>query len=133
MYVEKYSHVIHMVSSVTGKLKADTDSFDLFRACFPAGTVSGAPKIRAMEIITELEQAKRRTYAGAVGYFSYSGNTDTAITIRTILYKDNVAYVQAGAGIVADSIPEKEYMETKNKAKALFSAINIAEKYYKKS
>jgi len=130
MVIEKYSHVMHLVSSVTGEIKQDYDSFDLFKACFPAGTVSGAPKIRAMEIISELEPNYRGPYAGAVGYFSYSGNMDMAINIRTILYKNNVAYIQAGAGIVADSIVEKEYQEIKNKAKALFSAIDLTEKYY---
>ncbi|MDI6641003.1 MAG: anthranilate synthase component I [Elusimicrobiota bacterium] len=136
MIIEKYSHVIHLVSSVIGKLKNNRDCFDLFRACFPAGTVTGAPKIRAMEIIAELEKNTRGPYAGAVGYFSYSGNMDMAITIRTILFYKNTAYVQAGAGIVADSNPYREYIETKNKAKALFQAIELAEReksYLKKS
>ncbi|MCB4790619.1 MAG: anthranilate synthase component I [Elusimicrobia bacterium] len=128
MEIEKYSHVIHIASSVIGKLKPGMDSFDLLRACFPAGTVSGAPKIRAMEIIAELEPVSRGPYAGAVGYFSFSGNMDMAIAIRTIVLKDKTAYAQAGAGIVADSVPEKEYFETKNKAKALFEAIDLAEK-----
>ena len=119
MKVEKYSHVMHMVSSVTGALNKGLNAFDLFRACFPAGTVSGAPKIRAMEIISELEPETRGTYAGAVGYFSYSGNMDMAITIRTIFYKNGTAYVQAGAGIVADSIPEKEFEECTLKANFL--------------
>ena len=127
MVIEKYSHVIHLVSFITGKLKKGMDAFDLFEACFPAGTVSGAPKIRAMQIIAELEKTPRETYAGSVGYFSYSGNMDMAITIRTILFKDKTAYVQAGAGIVADSNPEKEYTETLNKAGALFSAITLAQ------
>ncbi|MFN3966768.1 MAG: anthranilate synthase component I [Endomicrobiia bacterium] len=129
MNIERYSHVIHLVSSVIGELKNNSDAFDLFEACFPAGTVTGAPKIRAMEIISELEPSCRGPYAGAVGYFSYSGSMDMAINIRTILYKKNKAYVQAGAGIVADSNPEREFQETKNKAKALFSAIELAENY----
>jgi anthranilate synthase component 1 len=127
MDIEKYSHVIHIASSVVGKLKPGMDSFDLLRATFPAGTVSGAPKIRAMEIIDELETTERGVYAGAAGYFSFSGNMDMAITIRTIVLKDKIAYAQAGAGIVADSVPAKEYIETKNKAQALFEAINLAE------
>ncbi len=126
MTVEKYSHVLHLVSSVVGHLKKDKDIFDLFRACFPAGTVTGAPKVRAMQVIREKEEIKRGPYAGCVGYFSFSKNMDTCITIRTIIAKDGVAYVQAGAGIVADSIPEKEYEETLNKAKALIKAIQIA-------
>jgi len=104
------------------------DQYDLLKACFPAGTVSGAPKVRAMEIIEELEPCRRGPYAGALGYFSFSGNMDTCIIIRTILIKDNIAYVQAGAGIVADSEPESEYEETLNKARALIKAIEIAEK-----
>lgn len=128
MAIEKYSHVMHIVSDVSGKLKRGKDVFDVVRAAFPAGTVSGAPKIRAMEIIDELERCKRATYAGSVGYFSFSGNMDTCITIRTILVKNNTAYVQAGAGIVADSKPSKEYLETINKAKAMLKAIEQAEK-----
>lgn len=128
MVVEKYSHVMHMVSNVHGILSKDKDSFGLVKACFPAGTVSGAPKIRAMEIIDELEPSRRGIYAGAVGYFSFSGNMDTCIIIRTILIKDRVAYIQAGAGIVADSDPEKEYQETVNKAKAMVSAVELAER-----
>ncbi|MDD5681024.1 MAG: anthranilate synthase component I [Candidatus Omnitrophica bacterium] len=126
MRIEKYSHVMHIVSDVVGRLSKNRDGFDLVRASFPAGTVSGAPKIRAMEIIDELETRKRGTYAGCVGYFSFSGNIDTCITIRTILVKDNKAYVQAGAGIVADSKPAKEYHETLNKARALIKAIEEA-------
>lgn len=125
--IEKYSHVMHIVSDVTGRLKADKDQFDVIRATFPAGTVSGAPKIRAMEIIDELENVRRGPYAGCVGYFSFSGNLDSCITIRTIVIKDNTAYVQAGAGIVADSKPEREYEETLNKAAALMKAIDISE------
>ena len=127
MKVERYSHVMHLVSNINGKVKKDKDQFDVLRASFPAGTVTGAPKVRAMEIIEELEPIRRGPYAGAVGYFSFSGNLDTCITIRTLVIKDNIAYLQAGAGIVADSIPEKEYEETKNKAKALMEAILSAE------
>jgi anthranilate synthase component 1 len=127
MDVERYSHVMHLVSHVQGKLKAGLSQFDALRSCFPAGTVSGAPKIRAMEIIAELEKEKRGPYAGAVGYFDFSGNLDTAITIRTIVIKNNIAYIQAGAGIVADSIPECEYQESLNKAQALLAAIEQAE------
>ena len=128
MVIEKYSHVMHIVSDVLGVLKKGKDVFDVVRASFPAGTVSGAPKIRAMEIIDELENTRRGTYAGSVGYFSFSGNIDTCITIRTILIKGDSAYVQAGAGIVADSKPEKEYKETLNKAKAMLNAIREAER-----
>jgi anthranilate synthase component 1 len=126
--VENYSHVIHLVSHVEGKLKPELNAYDALRACFPAGTVSGAPKIRAMEIIAEFEKDKRALYAGAVGYFSYSGNMDTAIAIRTIVLKNNVAHIQAGAGIVADSVPALEYAETINKARALLRAIDEAER-----
>ncbi len=127
MVIEKYSHVMHIVSDVIGSLKEENDAFDLIRATFPAGTVTGAPKVRAMEIIDELEKSRRGPYAGSVGYFSFSGNLDTCITIRTIVIKGNTAYVQAGAGIVADSKPEKEYEETLNKAAALIKALDIAE------
>ncbi|UCD54909.1 MAG: anthranilate synthase component I [Candidatus Omnitrophota bacterium] len=127
MVIEKYSHVMHIVSDVSGILKPKSDIFGLIRASFPAGTVAGAPKIRAMEIIDELENVKRGIYAGSVGYFSFSGNLDTCITIRTILVKGNTAYVQAGAGIVADSKPDREYEETQNKAKAMLKAIEQAE------
>ncbi len=130
MDVERYSHVMHLVSHVQGKLRSDLTPFDALRACFPAGTVSGAPKIRAMEIIAELEPDKRGPYAGAVGYFSFSGNLDTAITIRTIAMTDGTAHVQAGAGIVYDSVPEREYQECMNKAKALMKAIEAAEEAY---
>jgi len=127
MDIERYSHVMHLVSHVQGRLRAGLSQYDALRACFPAGTVSGAPKIRAMEIIAELEPDKRGPYAGAVGYFDFSGNLDTAIAIRTIVIKDGIAYVQAGAGIVADSIPANEYQECLNKAQALLSAIEQAE------
>ena len=127
MGVERYSHVMHIVSNIQGSLAPGKNAFDVFRAAFPAGTVSGAPKIRAMEIIEELEPVRRGPYAGAVGYFSFSGNMDTCITIRSIFIKGGKAYVQVGAGIVADSIPEKEYEETLNKAQATFRAIQLAE------
>ena len=127
MSVERYSHVMHIVSNVRGTLAPGKNGFDVFRATFPAGTVSGAPKIRAMEIIEELEPCRRGFYAGAVGYFSFQGNMDTCITIRSILVKDGRAYVQAGGGVVADSDPEKEYEETLHKAQAIFKAIELAE------
>jgi len=127
MDVERYSHVMHLVTHVQGKLSYDLTAFDALRACFPAGTVSGAPKIRAMEIIAELEPEKRGPYAGAVGYFSFSGNMDMAIAIRTMVVNKGIAYVQAGGGIVYDSVPEREYEETMNKARALLKAINQAE------
>ncbi|MBI4378995.1 MAG: anthranilate synthase component I [Nitrospinae bacterium] len=128
MVVEKYSHVMHIVSNVRGRLEKGLDCYDIIRATFPAGTVSGAPKIRAMEIIEELEPARRGIYAGAVGYFSFSGNMDMAITIRTLLIKGNTAYLGIGAGIVADSDPESEFEETMNKGKALIKAIELAER-----
>lgn len=127
MHVERYSHVMHIVSNVTGKLDTSKTSYDVLRACFPAGTVSGAPKIRAMEIIDELEPTRRGPYAGAVGYFSFSGNMDMCINIRTVVIKKHQAFVQAGAGIVADSNPEHEYEETCNKARAMMKAIELAE------
>ncbi|MBN3038869.1 MAG: anthranilate synthase component I [Candidatus Omnitrophica bacterium] len=128
MVIEKYSHVMHIVSEVVGKLRKDKDIYELIRACFPAGTVSGAPKIRAMQIIDELENVRRGPYAGLVGYFSFSGNLDSCITIRTIVIRNNAAYIQAGAGIVADSIPQREYQETKNKAQAMLKAVQLAER-----
>lgn len=128
MNIEKYSQVMHIVSTVRGIIRKNVDAYQVLACCFPAGTVSGAPKIRAMEIIEELENIKRGPYAGAVGYFDFFGNMDTAINIRTIVLKNNQAYIQAGAGIVADSHPEKEYYETINKAKALFKAIELAER-----
>jgi anthranilate synthase component 1 len=127
MDVERYSHVMHLVSHVQGKLRPELDALDTLKACFPAGTVSGAPKIRAMELIAELEPEKRGPYAGALGYVSFSGNLDMAITIRTIVLKDGIAHVQAGCGIVADSIPAKEYEESMSKAQALLKAIEQAE------
>ena len=130
MVVEKYSHVLHLVSGVTARLRSGKTAFDVLRATFPAGTVSGAPKVRAMEIIAELERHDRGTYAGAVGYFSFSGNLDTCITIRTVLIKDRRAYIQAGAGIVADSQPAREYQETLNKARGMLQAIELAEKRF---
>ena len=127
MEVERYSRVMHLVSHVAGKLKPELDAYDAMRACFPAGTLSGAPKIRAMEIISELEGEKRGPYGGAVGYFSFSGNVDTAITLRTGVIKDGVVYIQAGGGVVADSTPEDEYQETLDKAGAFLKAIDKAE------
>jgi len=128
MKIERYSHVMHIVSQVTGALADNHNAFDVMKACFPAGTVSGAPKIRAMQIIEELEPTRRGPYAGAVGYFSFSGNMDTCINIRTVVIKDSEAYVQAGAGIVADSDPTKEYEETCNKARAMMRGIEMAER-----
>ena len=127
MDVERYSHVMHLVSQVEGRLKPEMDAFDALRATFPAGTVSGAPKIRAMEIIAELEEDQRGPYAGALGYFGFGGNMETAITIRTIVMKDGVASVQAGGGIVYDSTPDAEFEETVNKAMGMFTALDLAE------
>jgi len=131
MEVERYSHVMHIVSNVTGKLREDKDFFDAFISCMPAGTVSGAPKLRAMGIIAELENEARGAYAGAIGYLGFSGNLNTCITIRTIIFKNGKAYVQAGAGIVYDSVPESEYTETVNKAKALLKSIRMAEAIFR--
>lgn len=128
MYVERFSHVMHLTSNVIGKLRSDKNSYDLLRATFPAGTLSGAPKVRAMEIIDELEPTRRGPYGGVIGYFSFGGNLDTCITLRTIVVKDGVAYVQAGGGVVADSDPALEYEETRNKARAALRAIALAEK-----
>jgi anthranilate synthase component 1 len=128
MGIERYSHVMHLVSNVEGTLRKGLDAFDVLTACFPAGTVTGAPKVRAMEIIEELEPMRRGPYAGAVGYLSYSGNMDTCITIRTLIIRGNKVYVQAGAGIVADSAPEREYEETLNKAKGMMRAVEMAER-----
>lgn len=127
MEIERYSHVMHIVSNVTGQLAPDKDFYDAFLSCLPAGTVSGAPKLRAMEIIAELENEARGAYAGAIGYLGFSGNLNTCITIRTIIFKHGKAYVQAGAGIVWDSVPENEYEETVNKAKGMLKAIRSAE------
>jgi anthranilate synthase component 1 len=126
MVVERYSHVMHIVSNVTGVLRKECDAFDAFAATFPQGTVSGAPKIRAMEIIDELETVRRGVYAGAVGYFSYTGNTDTAIALRTLLIKNNRVYIQAGGGVVADSDPGAEFEESVNKARAMVRALQAA-------
>ena len=123
MVVEQYSHVMHISSNVTGVLRDEMDSMDAFKACLPAGTVSGAPKVRAMEIIDEFEPTRRGPYAGAVGYFDYRGNMDTCITLRTMVMCGGKIYIQAGAGLVADSDPASEYQETVNKAKALLSAV----------
>ena len=131
MVIERYSHVMHIVTQVEGKLSADKTNYDLMRATFPAGTVSGAPKIRAMQIISQLEQTTRGPYAGTVGYFSFNGNLDTCITIRTALIKDGKAYVQAGGGWVADSEPENEFQETVNKSMAMRKAIAMAEGFVK--
>ncbi len=125
MRVEKYSHVQHLVSNVVGKVREGTDAFDILRATFPAGTVTGAPKVRAMEIIEELEPTSRGIYAGAVGFFSFTGDADFAITIRTLVAGRDAAYIQVGAGIVADSIPSQEYLETQNKARALLVAAGV--------
>ena len=123
MSVERYSHVMHLVSAIEAKLRDGLDRFDALAACFPAGTVSGAPKVRAMEIISELEPTRRGLYAGAIGYLDFSGNLDTCIALRTLVFKDGKAYIQVGAGIVADSQPEAEYQETVAKAMALLESI----------
>jgi anthranilate synthase component 1 len=128
MVIERYSHVMHITSNVTGQLSAGRDAFDALAACLPAGTVSGAPKVRAMEIIDELERHRRGPYAGAVGYIDFAGNMDTCIALRTIVIENGTAYVQAGAGIVADSIPANEYEETLNKARGLLKAIEITQR-----
>ena len=128
MIIERYSHVMHIVSNVTGELKKGMNAMDVLRSTFPAGTVSGAPKIRAMEIIDELEPVKRGVYSGAVGYISWNGNMDTAIAIRTAVIKDKTLHIQVGAGIVADSIPKNEWDETMNKGRAIFQAVSLAEK-----
>lgn len=126
MTVERYSHVMHIVSNVTGRLAPGKSAFDALLACFPAGTVSGAPKVRAMEIIDSMEVSRRGPYAGVVGYFDFSGNLDTCITIRTIVASGGVAYVQAGAGVVADSVPEAEAEETRQKAEGMIKAVAAA-------
>jgi anthranilate synthase component 1 len=127
MQIERYSHVMHIVSTVRGKLKDGMSAYSALRACFPAGTLSGAPKIRAMEIITEMENTRRGVYGGAVGYFSFDGNMDVAIAIRTLQIQNGVAYLGAGGGIVADSDPGTEYEETMNKGMASMMAVKIAE------
>ncbi len=129
MVVERYSHVMHIVSNVVGRLREECDAFDAFRATFPQGTVSGAPKIRAMEIIDELENVRRGVYAGAVGYFSFTGNTDTAIALRTLLIRNNRVYIQAGGGVVADSDPAAEFEESVNKARAMVRALQAAREF----
>ena len=128
MFIERYSHVMHLVSSLCGELRDGVDRWDALMACFPAGTVSGAPKVRAMEIIDELEPTKRGVYAGAVMYVDFSNNLDSCIAIRTLVVRGNKGYIQAGGGIVADSVPENEYMETVNKSRALIRAINLAQR-----
>ena len=127
MVIERYSHVMHIVSNVEAKIKPGLGAIDVLRATFPAGTVSGAPKVRAMEIIDELEPVKRGVYAGAVGYLGFHGNMDVAIALRTAVVKDGRLHVQAGGGVVADSEPDAEWMETQNKAKALLRAAEMAE------
>jgi anthranilate synthase component 1 len=127
MTIERYSHVMHIVSHVSGQLAGGRSAFDVMRATFPAGTVSGAPKVRAMQIINDLETHKRCVYAGAVGYFRFDGDSDSCIALRTVVLKDGVAHVQAGAGVVADSTPEGEYQETVNKARAALRAVSLAQ------
>src|SRR5689334_12099605 len=126
MYVERYSHVMHLVSAIEGRLRPELDALDAFAACFPAGTLSGAPKVRAMEIIEELEPVRRGVYGGSVLYADFAGNLDSCIAIRTMVVKGKRAYVQAGAGIVADSDPASEYQESVNKAQALVKAVEAA-------
>lgn len=127
MIIERYSHVMHIVSQVVGKIRTGCTAYDLMRATFPAGTLSGAPKVRALQIIAELEQSKRGVYGGAIGYFGYEGNHDSCIGIRTAVIKDGKIYIQSGAGIVADSIPKNEFLETINKAKGMLKAVSLAE------
>jgi anthranilate synthase component 1 len=127
MVIERYSHVMHIVSEVKGRLRGGLGPLDVLKACFPAGTVSGAPKVRALEIIRELEPVKRGIYSGAVGYIGWNGNLDTAIAIRTAVVKDGWLHVQAGAGIVHDSVPENEWQETLNKARALLRAVEMTQ------
>jgi anthranilate synthase component 1 len=128
MFIERYSHVMHLVSSLKGDLRDDVDRWDALMACFPAGTVSGAPKVRAMEIIDEMEPTKRGVYAGAIMYVDFSNNLDSCIAIRTLVVRGNKGYIQAGGGLVADSVPENEYQETVNKSRALIRAINLAQR-----
>ena len=126
MGIERYSHVMHIVSHVVAQLRTDQDAYDVLRATFPAGTVSGAPKVRAMQLISDLEKRKRGCYAGAVGYFGFDGNLDSCIALRSVVLKNGRAYIQAGAGIVADSVPAAEYDETENKAAAMMQALSMA-------
>jgi anthranilate synthase component I len=127
MIIERYSHVMHIVSNVEGRLRPDRSAYDVMRATFPAGTVSGSPKVRAMQVINEMEKSKRGVYAGAVGYFGFDGNSDSCIALRTVVLKGGKAYVQAGAGVVADSTPEGEYNETVSKAMGMMAAIARAQ------
>jgi anthranilate synthase component 1 len=129
MVLERYSHVMHLVSGLSAQLRPDLSALDALYACFPAGTVSGAPKVRAMEIIEELEPDRRGLYGGAVGYVDFSGNLDTCIALRTMVLRDGAVRVQAGAGIVADSDPEREYAETLSKAEAMFTAVRMAPEF----
>jgi anthranilate synthase component 1 len=126
MFIERYSHVMHLASTLKAELRADVDRWDTLMACFPAGTLSGAPKVRAMQIIDELEPTKRGVYAGTIMYVDFSNNLDSCIGLRTLVVRGNRGYIQAGAGIVADSVPESEYTETVNKSRALIRAINLA-------
>jgi anthranilate synthase component 1 len=130
MTIEKYSHVMHIVSNVHGTLREDRTAYDVMRATFPAGTVSGSPKVRAMQIINQFEKSKRGVYAGAVGYFGFDGNSDSCIALRTVVLKDGQAYVQAGAGVVADSVPKSEDQECRNKALAMMDAIALAKQIH---
>jgi anthranilate synthase component 1 len=132
MAVERFSHVMHLTSSLRGRLRADVDCFDALMSCFPAGTVSGAPKVRAMEIIEELERTRRGIYAGGVLYMDFAGNLDSCIALRTMVIKNGVAHVQAGGGVVADSTPEGEYQESINKSRALLTALESAERARRK-
>ncbi|MEM7791937.1 MAG: anthranilate synthase component I [Verrucomicrobiota bacterium] len=132
MVVERYSHVMHIVSQVTGTIRADKSAYDLMKATFPAGTLSGAPKVRALQIISELEKSQRGVYGGAIGYFSFDGNHDSCIGIRTSVIKDGKIYIQSGAGVVADSSPADEFLETVNKAKAMLKAVSLAEQMSRK-
>ena len=131
MVIERYSHVMHITSNVTGQLREGSDAFDALAACLPAGTVSGAPKVRAMEIIDEIEPTRRGPYAGAVGYIDFAGNMDTCIALRTVAIHNNIAYLQVGAGIVADSVPETEFQETMNKARGMLKAIEVTQERLK--
>ena len=131
MIIERYSHVMHIVSQVTGRIHPECSAYDLMRATFPAGTLSGAPKVRALQIISELEQSQRGIYGGALGYFGYEGNHDSCIGIRTAVLKDGKIYIQSGAGVVADSVPASEFAETVNKAKAMLKAVQLAEVIFK--